>query len=185
MKNFNFIYYKTFDVSEIKKNLHLIEESKWNYNGVLRNDFGTHKHTLSIFNTLIPLEWNSSKKYEIEHSDDLPLIIKENIYNIIIELEIIQNGKVGRSMLAYLKPKGLIPPHGDTGFYLESCYRNHIPIKTNYECSFSVGNETINMKEGECYQIDNSKLHSVNNLGNEGRVHLIIDIIPNELIHVK
>ena len=31
------------------------------------------------------------------------------------------------------------------------------------------------MKEGQAYEIDNSKVHSVNNASDKDRIHLIID----------
>ena len=39
-----------------------------------------------------------------------------------------------------------------------------------------VGDEIIQMKQGEIWEIDNAnKVHSVNNDGNTDRIHLLID----------
>jgi hypothetical protein len=35
---------------------------------------------------------------------------------------------------------------------------------------------------GEIWEIDNTREHEVQNLGNEDRVHLIVDIIPDVFI---
>jgi aspartyl/asparaginyl beta-hydroxylase (cupin superfamily) len=53
--------------------------------------------------------------------------------------------------------------------------RTHIPIITNSEVTFIVGGETKYLKEGEIWEIDNSKEHSVNNNSNVDRIHLIMD----------
>jgi aspartyl/asparaginyl beta-hydroxylase (cupin superfamily) len=58
---------------------------------------------------------------------------------------------------------------------LEFCNRTHIPIKTNDNVLFTVAGETINMKEGEIWEFNNQKYHSVHNNGDEDRWHLIID----------
>jgi hypothetical protein len=38
------------------------------------------------------------------------------------------------------------------------------------------------MYEGECWEINNMQYHEVINDSEEDRIHLIIDIIPNEYI---
>ena len=72
-----------------------------------------------------------------------------------------------------------IPKHLDAGDILMYAHRCHIPIITNNDVLFTVDNETIIMKQGEIYEINNSKLHSVNNNGNTNRYHLIVDIEEN------
>ena len=38
------------------------------------------------------------------------------------------------------------------------------------------------MQEGQCWEINNAKNHSVENNGTTDRIHLLIDIMPNEFI---
>ena len=38
------------------------------------------------------------------------------------------------------------------------------------------------MKVGECWEINNSLLHSVENNGKTERIHLLVDILPNKFI---
>ena len=60
-------------------------------------------------------------------------------------------------------------------------HRIHLSIITNDEVWFTVGNETIHMREGELYEINNRRMHSVKNAGSEDRVHLIMDyVLPGE-----
>lgn len=59
-----------------------------------------------------------------------------------------------------------------------NCSRVHIPITTNEQVAFSVGDEIRAMKEGELWEVNNARTHWVENRGQTGRVHLIIDWIP-------
>ncbi len=86
-----------------------------------------------------------------------------------------------RANLVRLQSGGAITEHTDNNFSLVHSHRLHLPIITNVEVGFTVGNKSINMKEGELWEINNRRLHSVNNAGAEDRVHLILDyVIPGE-----
>ena len=53
-----------------------------------------------------------------------------------------------------------------------------IPVITNENVYFTVGNETKIFKEGEFWEINNSgKVHSVSNKSDKGRINLIADWI--------
>ena len=60
--------------------------------------------------------------------------------------------------------------------------RHHVPIITSEQTLFGVGTEKINMLEGECWEINNTRFHSVENDSDIDRVHLLIDIMPNSEI---
>ena len=56
--------------------------------------------------------------------------------------------------------------------------RIHIPLVTTDNVDFTVGGEQRAMREGELWEINNAREHSVVNRGVERRVHLIIDWVP-------
>ncbi len=58
--------------------------------------------------------------------------------------------------------------------------RFHIPIQTNQDVSFFIEDEKIPMEEGECWYLNLSLKHCVNNFGNTNRVHLVIDCKVND-----
>ena len=58
--------------------------------------------------------------------------------------------------------------------------RFHIPIQTNPDVSFFIENEKIPMHEGDCWYLNLSLKHSVNNFGSTDRVHLVIDCKVND-----
>ena len=82
-----------------------------------------------------------------------------------------------QSILTRMMPGTLIKPHKDKGQITAKTHRVHIPITTNKMCRFTVGETTMNLKPGHIWIIDNTdRYHSVENLGETPRVHLIIDM---------
>ena len=89
------------------------------------------------------------------------------------------NGFLVRMLLAKLPAGSKIPSHTDFGYALLNCHRVHIPIITNEKVVFMVGGEAKNMQVGELWEINNELVHAVDNQGDEDRIHLIIDWMPN------
>ena len=83
-----------------------------------------------------------------------------------------------RVLLARLDPGGSIPIHRDGGKSLMEVKRTHIPLVTNENILFKVGDTTKNLKAGEVWEINNAKQHAVNNNSSEYRIHLIVDYLP-------
>ena len=83
-------------------------------------------------------------------------------------------GKVISALFARLNPYGELKPHVDGGKSVVHNHNIHIPITTNEECIFTVGNESENLKVGNIYEVDNTVEHSVVN-GSSPRIHLIVE----------
>ena len=92
-------------------------------------------------------------------------------------INLLGEGKIEVALLINLPKSKKILPHIDAGNeHFFKTKRIHIPITTNDMCNFIVGDETIQMKQGEIWEINNAyKLHSVNNDGDTDRIHLLID----------
>ena len=58
--------------------------------------------------------------------------------------------------------------------------RLHIPVRTNAAVEFYLDNRRLLMGEGECWYLDLSLPHRVQNLGRTDRVHLVIDCQLND-----
>jgi hypothetical protein len=84
-------------------------------------------------------------------------------------------GYIVRALLVRLKGQGVIPTHVDSGYSLMHCRRIHMAVVSTDQVEFTVGNEQRVMKEGELWEINNAREHSVVNRSDQGRVHLIID----------
>jgi hypothetical protein len=86
-----------------------------------------------------------------------------------------------RVNLVKLLKGGDIPEHIDETFSLSHSHRIHLPIITNDKVVFTVGGESLCLKEGEMYEINNKHHHKVANLGDHDRVHMILDwVVPGE-----
>ena len=82
-----------------------------------------------------------------------------------------------RMILVKLLVNGSIPHHVDQGETLSKSHRMHLPIITNEQNLFSVGDTEMHMKPGELWEINNRRKHGVVNGGSEDRIHLIVDYV--------
>lgn len=105
-----------------------------------------------------------------------------NLYTdlIVDELEKKFNGVAGLVLYVNLPAGQNILDHKDGGYYLSVVHRLHIPIITNPNVSFIIGDTKFHMEEGNLYEINNQQRHAVCNSSDMDRVHLIIDIIPKD-----
>lgn len=178
----NYRFAGTFDVKKIKQRIFCIDESVWDEFNERQNIFDAHKNTKSI-----PILWSlqsleslnvsdKTKYYDILLKEDELLSIKNNIKQYY------GDGKILRILYTRLKSKSKISPHVDSGRGLEIPNRIHIPIITNENIIFIVNGEKKHMKEGEMWEINNQKLHSVLNNSDYDRVHLIIDYLVDGIL---
>lgn len=171
-----------FDVTDIKRLVSDLTDEQWLENTTRQKYFKTvHSSTQTYFLADCSLDWEAKDGHQTQ------LIRPESemwqaVYPIVKLLEDYHDGKVGRVIIPKLFAGTKIPPHKDSGEYLELVRRHHIAIITNDDIFFSVDDETINMKEGEIWEINNNLDHAVDNNSDIDRVHLIIDIIPNKYI---
>jgi hypothetical protein len=179
-EEFSITMHKQFDVSQLKS---IVEKfnSEWQINTSRQRSEYTHRFTESFFLYTHPLWWNINTPYQGKQ-----MCFDNNIMSIVDpivkELEEFHDGKVGQCLLIKLKGFGDIHPHDDSGDYLMHSRRHHIPIITNQNVFFTVAEKTITMREGECWEINNAKIHSVVNKSPLNRIHLLVDIIPNRYI---
>lgn len=173
----------SFDVKEIKKDVEGFTE-EWFFDTSRQETFRAHQQTkmyqLRYFDyewaVGTPTKWRDVYSLRTEEA-------REQLNNIYSVLEEKYDGKVVRAELISMDKRTSIPRHTDKGDMLVTCRRLHIPIITNDDIWFSVLSKRINMKEGVCYEINNLAAHSVENNSDIDRVHLIVDIIPNEHIN--
>ncbi len=85
--------------------------------------------------------------------------------------------RIEQAMLARLANGVSIPRHKDKGTITASTHRIHVPVITNEKCIFTVDDESMSLSAGEVWIIDNvDRYHSVSNMGEQSRIHLIIDV---------
>jgi hypothetical protein len=172
----------SYDISLLKKEIIDLSEQTWYSNVTRQNSYIVHKQTQSITYSDISIFYTPKDPFIVTENNDFPEKLKQYAFPIISDLQNRFNGRVAKCNLVRLNAGCFIPEHSDNFQYLRMVHRFHIPILTNENVLFKVGDQSINMKEGECFEIDVSLLHSVWNNGDTPRIHLIVDIMPNELI---
>ena len=178
-KDYNFIYFKNFDVSLLKDKCMsldkewLLDQSRQNMEYPDRRNPHLYTNTHIIQDN--PLSWNNGEPFS-------PVLKNKDLYDIVLpiirELEYRMCGKAARVLLIRLNANKDVTEHTDSGNYLNTVRRFHIPIITNENVFYTVNGEKINMKEGDCWEINNRRPHSVDNASDEDRIHLLIDIMP-------
>ena len=93
-------------------------------------------------------------------------------------------GNFCKIQFSNLKSFGKIKTHYDGGLVYLWSHRIHIPIITNEKVIFNVDGIRKNIKLGEIVEVNNNKMHSVKNGGNQDRIHLILDYMPNEYYEI-
>jgi len=178
-KDYNFIYFKNFDIDLLKSKCislteeWLLDQSRQNMQYPDRRNPHLYTNTYKIQDH--SLEWQNGEQFK-------PFLKDKELYKIVspivVELERRACGKAARILLIKLDANKNVTEHTDSGDYLNTVRRFHIPVITNDDVYYTVNKEKINMKEGECWEINNRKPHSVDNYSNKDRIHLLIDIMP-------
>ena len=78
-------------------------------------------------------------------------------------------------MFARLLPGGVIPMHVDSNKSSVVPHKVHIPIVTDPDVHFEVGDRTHHLPVGAAYELNNLLPHSVRNSSGKSRIHLIFD----------
>lgn len=173
---FNFILHKTYDVSKIKEHISRYKD-EWLINTDRQRDSKHHTKTYTyVIHYMELIDDFTGYQPKIEDNVDKELL--NMILPVLQDMEKIYNGKFARVLLVNLPPKSDITPHFDKHEYFNITRRFHLPIMTNDLAMFTVGDETIKMQEGQCWEINNKKVHRVVNDGDTDRTHLIFDIAP-------
>lgn len=186
----NFARLPGFDVSQIKDLAARLTQEHWGENQARQQRYPAHQHTQTI--PLFTDDGNENSLPEKQPAYDLFVPILTPLFREIAnyyksspdtqaKFDQTIKGYFIRINLVNLQAGGMIRRHKDKGYWLSHSHRVHVPIITNDRVLFSVGNETINMKEGEVFEVNNRRVHSVVNEGAEDRVHLILDwVFPQE-----
>lgn len=171
-----------FNIDNIKNEV-LYYTSQWLLDISRQNTYKAHKDTEMYQLEFMDYEWKVGYPINIttinNFETNTSIIEYKNICKILEEM---YKAKVVRSELVKLKANCSVGIHMDSGDFLKYARRCHIPIITNENVYFKVLNTSINMKEGTCYEINNAMPHGVENNSNYDRVHLIIDLMPNEYL---
>lgn len=173
--NTTFDFYGTYNVDNFRK---IIEENVFDWS---EWDFRTKKFPMLRQTQTIPLlfdeTWNH--KYVMKHKhyplfETEILLLENHLKNNVFK----SDGYILNALLVKLEANKTIAPHCDHGlhFHRSIFTRIHLPIFTNEDCIFQVGEDKKNLKVGEMWDPNyTQKIHSVVNFGKTDRIHLIFD----------
>ena len=172
--NGNFRQLGRFDIPELKEKVLALTEADWDAVTWRQERFEAHRDTQTI---ALIFDTDYRHKDPTKHDKYIELECERLFAPFIEEIAdtFTGSGYIVRTVLIRLKAGGVIATHIDTGPSLSWGRRIHVPIATNDCCIFTVGGEPINMREGEMWEINNTRVHSVENGGADGRIHLVID----------
>jgi Aspartyl/Asparaginyl beta-hydroxylase len=156
-------------------------QNEWFIDTSRQETYLSHKDTLMYQLQFMDYDWYPELPVYTHTVNSFKTDVAQSQYNYIVRsMESAFDGKVVRSELVVLKANKKVSPHVDGGQMLNISRRCHIPIVTNDNVFFTVFKNRVNMKPGICYEINNGMPHSVENNSDLDRVHLILDILPNE-----
>ena len=167
---------KDLDIGQLKQKLTKVSDKEWESCTLRQDVFDTAKDTKTIvmkFNGPTQRSNNPAETTTFKEWGKWKSLVKPLISEV---QKLYPSSVISKCFFPKLKVGGVISTHTDSGATLELVHRIHIPIITNEDCMFTVGDEDINMKEGYAYEINNAKNHGVVNKGIADRVHLIFDI---------
>lgn len=171
----NYTFLSKTDVIDLKNKIKELPNEIWDEHTLRQTLFEPHRHTQTL-EIIWDIESLQNNKIGKIHSNYYKLNMESFLDKLKPIYETIYGkGYFVRVLLVKLKSNTSIAPHIDNGDSLVNCKRTHIPIITNDLITFTIGGETKQLKEGEIWEIDNTKEHSVNNSSNENRIHLIVD----------
>lgn len=179
----SFFKTSTFKIDDIKNEI-LSYKEEWVEDQSRQNTYYTHKDTETISMIVSDYNWVAGQplnKY-IKNNFNSDKANNE-IQDIYMQISNAYDGEIIRCEIVKLKAGAKIRKHVDGGTMLHYSRRIHIPVITNPEVYFTVNNEKINMIESQGYEINNTLPHSVENNSALDRVHIIIDIMPNNMLN--
>lgn len=192
--NENYRKIANVDISDLKQLVSLISSKQWCQFSQRQGTYAVHASTQTI-----PLIFDSDfrHKFPTHHAalaqfETALIPVLQAITDYFDGQDIITRGgqKAQRKsyfvrvILVKLNSNSHIAPHVDNGYSLARSHRIHLPILSNSEVEFSIDGQAKHMKEGELWEINNRKLHGVNNSSCSSRVHFIFDyVIKGEQIN--
>ena len=84
-------------------------------------------------------------------------------------------GVFPRVMLARMAPGGVIQPHIDANPAAKWPHKIHVPLVTNSQVGFRIGDAIHNFAAAEAVEVNNLGPHAVRNDGPTDRIHLIFE----------
>jgi mannose-6-phosphate isomerase-like protein (cupin superfamily) len=186
----NFVHIGDLDIAELRDRVLGLSDDEWAAFSIRQQRYEVHQHTETIglvydldFRHTHPTRLPTLERFE---EDLMPALwmTADHFEQTDSGRQLVADNGAGyfiRASLVRLKAGAGIAEHRDMNYSLTHSHRIHLPVVSNEGVQFTVGDETLNLKEGQLFEINNRRMHSVHNGGSEDRVHLILDfVLPGE-----
>ena len=99
------------------------------------------------------------------------------VRNVVLDImRRVEGTRLGRVIITRLAPGAAIPAHIDDGAPATYYTRYQLALQSLPGALMKIGEEVVNFRMGEVWQIDNRTEHSVVNNSADDRIALIIDV---------
>ena len=172
----------SFKTSNIKKEL-IKYKDEWELDTSRQENNAVHSPTKQYKLLFTSYYWEQGDEINPELINTLKTKKAiEELEIIFKQIENYYNGIIVRSEIIKMLPNSKIFKHVDGGTLLHYGRRCHIPIVTHPDITFTVFNNSLHMEESGWYEINNTLPHSVSNPTDIERIHLIVDVLPKDMI---
>ena len=100
------------------------------------------------------------------------------LHDFLTAFEAREGGALGRAKVVCLPAGRRVYPHIDRGEYYRIRDRYHLVLQSALGSPLKSGDEEVRMRTGELWWFDNKEVHEAFNDGDEDRIHLIFDHLP-------
>ena len=90
------------------------------------------------------------------------------------------DSRLSRAKIVCLPAGRRVYPHIDRGEYYAVRNRYHLVLRSSLGSWLKAGDEETRMHEGELWWFDNNQMHEAFNDGDQDRIHMIFDLLPEE-----
>ncbi len=165
------------DIDDLRTAILAEAQEAWFSNTERQNSYEVHRQTRSMVlvfcdGPMHDLEVSKETAWDRLASSAVPVMHE------LIARCYPPGGTIIRAMAANLPPKGRIKTHYDAHASFRYSHRIHVPITTNPRVRFMIDGRPHQLSVGEAYEINNQKMHSVMNTGQEDRITFIFDYLP-------
>lgn len=159
----------------------------WNQHNPRKNFLGSpHDETSDLwvrFNDYAKLDPNNYAAFSDEHvpvwypSWEKLTSLRPIIFQLMAEVE---GEMLGGVLLTKIPPRQSVRPHKDSSWHVDYYRKFYVPVQADEKSLFCCEDEEISPLPGECWMMDNRKIHWVVNESTQDRIMLIVCIRTNK-----
>lgn len=175
----------TVDNEVVDSILNTIAESDWFADDYRKTAGGMSKtNSIPIFHSSLCAVDKTFETFKAVKKNKLYNKFIKKIYPILLHLKEFYDYNYYTAFISRLHPHSIIDIHSDSGLFLETCNRIHLPLETNENVKYHIDGKNYYWQKGNLYEFDNTLMHGVINDSDHYRIHLVINLykVPPHLL---